>query len=110
MSFPEDLAEKATRSLVRLGVQVKCGLLVQDVDSDGLIVKVTPRCCQRPRSGKLVSHHRPNKPDFKSRTTGSGGSAIKRLRASRVLRSENCRSDCHLITGDHVDVISASRA
>jgi len=39
---------------------------------------------------KLVSHHRPNKPDFKSRTTGSGGSAIKRPRASRVLRSENC--------------------
>jgi NADH dehydrogenase FAD-containing subunit len=39
MSFPEDLAEKATRSLVRLGVRVKCGLLVQDVDSDGLIVK-----------------------------------------------------------------------
>jgi NADH dehydrogenase len=38
-SFPEDLADKATRSLVRLGVQVKCGLLVQHVDRDGLTVK-----------------------------------------------------------------------
>ena len=39
MSFPEDLAQKATDSLVRLGVQVKCGLLVQHVDRDGLTVK-----------------------------------------------------------------------
>jgi NADH:ubiquinone reductase (H+-translocating) len=39
MSFPQDLSEKATRSLVRLGVQVKCGLLVQNVDRDGLTVQ-----------------------------------------------------------------------
>src|SRR2546426_7527926 len=32
MTFPEDLAEKATRSLGRLGVQVKCGEMVQHVD------------------------------------------------------------------------------
>ena len=39
MSFPEDLSEKATRSLVRLGVQVKCGEMVQHVDEDGLTVE-----------------------------------------------------------------------
>ena len=38
MSFPEDLAEKATRSLGRLGVRVKCGEMVQHVDSDGLTI------------------------------------------------------------------------
>src|SRR5260221_11789407 len=38
MSFPEDLAEKATRSLGRLGVQVKCGEMVQHVDKDGLTI------------------------------------------------------------------------
>src|ERR1700726_2824603 len=39
MSFPEDLAEKATRSLDRLGVRVKCGEMVQHVDTDGLTIK-----------------------------------------------------------------------
>src|SRR5712672_2811769 len=38
MSFPEDLAEKATRSLGRLGVRVKCGEMVQQVDHDGLTI------------------------------------------------------------------------
>ena len=38
MSFPEDLAEKATRSLGRLGVRVKCGEMVQHVDKDGLTI------------------------------------------------------------------------
>src|SRR5712664_2295137 len=38
MTFPEDLAEKATRSLGRLGVRVKCGEMVQHVDSDGLTI------------------------------------------------------------------------
>lgn len=38
MSFPEDLAEKATRSLGRLGVRVKCGEMVQHVDHDGLTI------------------------------------------------------------------------
>ena len=38
MSFPEDLAEKAARSLGRLGVQVKCGEMVQHVDKDGLTI------------------------------------------------------------------------
>src|SRR5437016_6425474 len=36
MTFPEDLAEKATRSLGRLGVRVKCGEMVQHVNNDGL--------------------------------------------------------------------------
>ena len=38
MTFPEDLAEKATRSLERLGVRVKCGEMVQHVDKDGLTI------------------------------------------------------------------------
>jgi NADH dehydrogenase len=38
MPFPEDLAEKATRSLRRLGVQVKCGQMVQHVDNSGLTI------------------------------------------------------------------------
>jgi NADH dehydrogenase len=38
MSFPEDLAEKATRSLGRLGVRVRCGQMVQHVDKDGLTI------------------------------------------------------------------------
>jgi NADH dehydrogenase FAD-containing subunit len=33
MTFPEDLAEKATGSLRKLGVQVKCGAMVQHVDN-----------------------------------------------------------------------------
>jgi NADH:ubiquinone reductase (H+-translocating) len=37
MSFPEDLAEKATRSLGRLGVRVRSGAMVQHVDNDGLM-------------------------------------------------------------------------
>ncbi len=39
MPFPEDLAEKATRSLGRLGVEVKSGQRVQHVDTDGLTIK-----------------------------------------------------------------------
>src|SRR5713101_9942864 len=40
MSFPEDLAQKAERSLAKLGVQVKCGAMVKDVDSEGLAIEV----------------------------------------------------------------------
>ncbi len=39
MPFPEDLAEKATRSLSRLGIEVKCGQMVQQVHTDGLTIK-----------------------------------------------------------------------
>ena len=39
MTFPEDLARKATESLARLGVQVKTGVMVKDVDRDGLTVE-----------------------------------------------------------------------
>src|SRR5438034_4819882 len=38
MSFPEDLAEKATRSLAKLGVEVRCGAMVKNVDKDGLTI------------------------------------------------------------------------
>jgi NADH dehydrogenase len=38
MPFPEDLAEKATGSLNRLGVQVKCGAMVQQLDKEGLTI------------------------------------------------------------------------
>lgn len=40
MSFPEDLAEKANRSLVKLGVTIKCGTLVKDVNEEGLAIEV----------------------------------------------------------------------
>jgi NADH dehydrogenase len=40
MAFPEDLAEKATRSLARLGVTVKCGAMVKDVNKEGLTIEV----------------------------------------------------------------------
>jgi NADH dehydrogenase len=43
MSFPEDLAEKATRSLRRLGVEVRCGARVQHVDKDGLTFEADGR-------------------------------------------------------------------
>jgi NADH dehydrogenase len=39
MSFPEDLAKKATRSLVKLGVTVKCGAMVKDMNKDGLTIE-----------------------------------------------------------------------
>ncbi len=38
--FPEDLAGKATRSLVKLGVTVKCGAMVVDVNKNGLTIEV----------------------------------------------------------------------
>jgi NADH dehydrogenase len=37
--FPEDLAEKAKRSLVKLGVQVKTGVMVKDIDKEGLTIQ-----------------------------------------------------------------------
>src|SRR5262249_33577196 len=43
MTFPEDLAEKATRSLGRLGVEVRCGARVQHVDKDGLTFEADGR-------------------------------------------------------------------
>jgi NADH:ubiquinone reductase (H+-translocating) len=39
MPFPEDLAQKARRSLERLGVEIQTGALVKDVDRDGLTVE-----------------------------------------------------------------------
>src|SRR5712672_1791895 len=43
MSFPEDLAQKAHRSLTKLGVQIQCGALVKAVDKDGLAIEVDKR-------------------------------------------------------------------
>jgi NADH dehydrogenase len=43
MSFPEDLAEKATGSLSKLGVQVRCGAMVQHVDKEGLTITFAGR-------------------------------------------------------------------
>ena len=43
MSFPEDLAEKASRSLAKLGVQVRCGAMVKHVDEEGLTIEVDKR-------------------------------------------------------------------
>src|SRR5258705_604318 len=39
MPFPEDLAQKAQRSLERLGVEIRTGTMVKDVDRDGLNVE-----------------------------------------------------------------------
>jgi NADH dehydrogenase len=38
MSFPEDLAEKAKRSLVKLSVAVKCGAMVKNITKEGLTI------------------------------------------------------------------------
>jgi NADH:ubiquinone reductase (H+-translocating) len=38
MPFPEDLAEKASRRLAKLGVEVRCGAMVKNVDKDGLTI------------------------------------------------------------------------
>jgi len=38
-TFPEDLAEKAERTLAKLGVQVKTGVMVKDIDKDGLALQ-----------------------------------------------------------------------
>jgi NADH:ubiquinone reductase (H+-translocating) len=39
MPFPEDLAEKATRSLNALGVSVRCGAMVKDISKEGLTIE-----------------------------------------------------------------------
>src|SRR6267154_3467832 len=39
MPFPEDLSEKASRSLAKLGVQLKCGAMVKQVDEEGLTIE-----------------------------------------------------------------------
>ena len=39
MSFPEDLAQKAAASLAKLGVHVKTGVMVKDVNHDGVTVE-----------------------------------------------------------------------
>ena len=39
MSFPEDLAEKATRSLTKLGVTLRCGATVRDINSEGVTIE-----------------------------------------------------------------------
>lgn len=38
MPFPEGLADKASRSLAKLGVEVRCGAMVKHVDKDGLTI------------------------------------------------------------------------
>ena len=43
MPFTEDLARKAERSLAKLGVQVKCGAMVKNIDRDGLDIEVNKR-------------------------------------------------------------------
>jgi len=39
MPFPEDLSEKATRSLAKLGVQVRCGAMVKNINEEGLTIQ-----------------------------------------------------------------------
>jgi NADH dehydrogenase len=40
MPFPEDLAQKAQRSLAKLGVQVKTGAMVKDIDREGVTLEI----------------------------------------------------------------------
>src|SRR5438094_1049677 len=39
LPFPEDLAQKAVRSLAKLGVEVKTGVMVKDVDREGVTIE-----------------------------------------------------------------------
>ena len=39
MTFPEDLAKKAAASLARLGVRVRTGVMVKQIDQDGVTVE-----------------------------------------------------------------------
>ncbi|PYM12191.1 MAG: FAD-dependent oxidoreductase [Candidatus Rokuibacteriota bacterium] len=39
MTFPEDLAQKAAGALARLGVHVKTGVMVKEIDQDGVTVE-----------------------------------------------------------------------
>ncbi len=39
MSFPADLAEKAARSLTRLGVSIRCGAMVRDINKEGVTIE-----------------------------------------------------------------------
>jgi NADH dehydrogenase len=39
MPFPEYLSEKATRSLAKLGVQVRCGTMVKHMNEEGLTIE-----------------------------------------------------------------------
>src|ERR1700690_807975 len=43
MPFPEDLAEKAERSLAKLGVEVKTGAMVKRMDREGVTLEVSNR-------------------------------------------------------------------
>src|SRR5580693_734800 len=39
MPFPEDLSEKASRSLANLGVQLRCGAMVKQINGEGLTIE-----------------------------------------------------------------------
>lgn len=43
MPFPEELSEKAHRSLARLGVQVRCSAMVKKVDEEGVTIESDAR-------------------------------------------------------------------
>jgi NADH:quinone reductase (non-electrogenic) len=43
MAFPEDLAQKAARALATLGVQVKTGVMVKDIDQGGVTIEMQNR-------------------------------------------------------------------
>jgi len=43
MTFPEDLAKKAERSLARLGVQVRTGVMVRGIKKEGLTIETNKK-------------------------------------------------------------------
>jgi NADH:ubiquinone reductase (H+-translocating) len=46
MPFPEDLAQKAARSLAKLGVQIKTGAMVKRLDREGVTLEISNRAEQ----------------------------------------------------------------
>lgn len=52
-SFPGDLSQKAEHSLIKLGVRVRCGVMVTEVDAEGVTVK-TSTGTERLRSKTVI--------------------------------------------------------
>lgn len=52
-TYPEDLSQKAERSLLKLGAQVRTGVMVTDVDADGVTLK-TKSGTERLRSHTVI--------------------------------------------------------
>jgi NADPH-dependent 2,4-dienoyl-CoA reductase/sulfur reductase-like enzyme len=81
MAFPEDLAQKAQRSLERLGVEIQTGTTVKDVDRDGLTVEGGGHSNRIPARGERLG------PPF-------DGLPVSGRRRRAVARASVRRSNC----------------